>query len=210
MPTSRPVSFFCPFRFRRIAAPAALALALLCAAVWIAEAGWGLPVSTVAALKADPLRLGAWWQPVSYAVVHGSLWHLGLNLFVLLLTGSTLERAVGSLRFLALAALAIPAGAVGFLLSLLLDPRLVPAAACVGASAISTALFGAIATLAPREKLTVWIICLPVPFRGAWLLPLLLLLIVAESLFLPGITAYGAHLGGWTAGLLFGAFFREK
>lgn len=186
-----------------------LTAAAICLLLWIAEAGWGLPVGAETALQADALRAGAWWQPFTYAVVHGSLPHLTVNLFVLLLTGAALERVAGSGRFAALLALAAPAGAVGFLLTLLFDPRLAEATRCVGASALSTALLGAVAALAPREKITLWIAVVPVPFRAGLLLPLLLLLLTAEALFLSALTAYGAHAGGLLAGLLFGRSLRN-
>lgn len=186
-----------------------LSVAVLCLLLRIAEAGWGLPITAGAALQTEALRAGAWWLPFTYAAVHGSLPHLAVNLFVLLLTGSALERAVGSGRFSALLALAAPAGAVGFLLTLLLDPRLAEATRCVGASALSTALLGAVAALAPREKITLWIAVVPIPFRAGRLLLLLPILMTAEALLFAGLTAYGAHAGGWIAGVIAGGLFRK-
>lgn len=40
------------------------------------------------------------WQPVTYLFLHGDLWHLLINLFVLWMFGSDLERSWGSRRFL--------------------------------------------------------------------------------------------------------------
>lgn len=176
---------------------------------WVVEAFWGINISAWAALKVNSVRDGALWQPITYAFCHGPWWHLVINLFVLLVTGCTLERAIGSLRMLALILLAIPAGAVGFLLSLLLDPRLFVGTACVGASALSSACFGTIALLAPREKVTLWLLFIPIPFRAGWLLPLVGLLLCSEVLYTPGLTAYGAHLGGWLLGLGFALAVRD-
>lgn len=183
--------------------------ALLCAA-WVLETGWGVPLADGAGLQAASVTAGALWQPLTYAAVHASPGHLAVNLFVLLVTGSAFERLFGSRNLAGLFFLALPAGAVGFFLSLLVDPRLSPALHCVGASALATALFGAIATVAPRARVTLWLACIPVPFRAGLLIPLLALLFLAESLFFPTLTAYGAHLGGWTAGLLFGAALRRS
>lgn len=42
---------------------------------------------------------GAFWQPVTYAFLHGSFWHLALNLFTLLFFGSAVEKILGSRRY---------------------------------------------------------------------------------------------------------------
>lgn len=207
--TLRRVSFFVSKLFPSFHDPVMTGLCFLLFTIWVLEAFWGLPIATWAALRVRDLQDGALWQPLTYAFCHGPWWHLAINLFVLLVTGCTLERAMGSLRMLALIALAIPAGALGFLLSLLLDPRLVIGTACVGASALSSACFGTIALLAPREKVTLWVLFIPIPFRAGWLLPLAGLLLCAEIFYSPGLTAYGAHLGGWLLGLGFALAVRD-
>lgn len=208
-PTSRPVSFYLRCRTYSAAAPVVLLFTLLCTLLWLTEAFGGPSLSDALALQAGRMRNGAFWQPLSYALVHGPWWHVAINLFVLSVTGCTVERAIGSLRMAALILLAIPAGAVGFLLSCLLDPRLALGTACVGASALSTACFGTISLLAPREKVTLWLLFIPIPFRSGWLLPLVGLLLCSEAICAPGLTAYGAHLGGWLLGLGFALAVRE-
>lgn len=156
------------------------------------------------ALQAWALHAGAVWQPLTYAFVHGGWAHLLANLFGLALTGAALEAVLGARRLVRLFALGAAAGACGFLLTVLLDPRLPAAMACVGASACVAACLGAATTLAPRARVTLWVVAIPVPMRAIWLLPLFALFLVAEAWLWPGVTAYGAHLGGWLAGLLFG------
>lgn len=182
---------------------------MLLPAVWAAEAYWGITLSSRAALRVADVQAGALWQPLTYAFCHGPWWHLAVNVFVLLITGCTLERAIGSLRMLALVALAIPAGALGFLLSLMVDPRLFWGTACVGASALSSACFGAIAMLAPQAKVTLWLLFIPIPFRAGWLLPLVGALFCVEAVYAPGLTAYGAHIGGWLLGIFFALANRD-
>lgn len=162
------------------------------------------------ALSADTLAAGALWQPLSYAFLHGSWLHLAANAFGLLVTGTALERLLGPAAFLRLALLSALSGALGFLLSLLLDPRLSPHMTCVGASGILAGCLGCAAALAPRTRLTLWVLVLPVPLRGWQLIPLLLLLLAAEAVLWPWTTAYGAHLGGFLAGLVCGALASRR
>lgn len=155
-------------------------------------------------LTAEGVRDGAFWQPVTYVFLHGSWLHLAANAFGLAVTGTALERLLGTAAFFRLALLTALAGALGFLLSLAFDPRLSVRMGCVGASAVLAGCLGAAATLSPRCRLTLWLLVVPIPVRAWQLVPLLLLLIAAEALWWPQTTAYGAHLGGFLAGMGWG------
>lgn len=155
-------------------------------------------------LDATTVRQGALWQPLSYAFLHGSWAHAAANLFGLWLTGGALTKVVGTQRFLWLFALGTVAGAVGFLLSAALDPRIPAGTVCVGASAAVAACVGAATTLSPHARITLWVTFLPLPLRAGWLFPLFLAFFLCEAWLWPTATAYGAHLGGWLVGLLFG------
>lgn len=199
-------------------APATWGLCAACLAVWLAQtlaAGVGdLPglngvgadraLGALFGLRAEAVRAGALWQPFSYAFLHGGWAHLAANLFGLWVTGSALEAVLGARRMVGLFALGAAAGACGFLGSLALDPRLSGGLACVGASAMVAACFGAATALAPRERVVLWVAVLPIPLRAFWLAPVFLLFTVCEAWWWPQVTAYGAHLGGWLAGLAFG------
>ncbi len=165
-------------------------------------------LTTTLALQAQTLREGALWQPLTYALVHGSPWHLTANLFGLLLTGRALEAVWGRGRMVRFMLLGAVAGAIGFLVSVWLDPRLSGGMVCVGASAVVTACIGAATALAPRERVVLWVICVPIPLRALWLLPVMLLFFLAEAIFFAQTTAYGAHLGGYLAGLLYAYWTR--
>ncbi len=203
------------------------AVAALCGAcllVWFAqERMQGLPplsgaegLSFTEALRglfgldAAAVRLGAWWQPFTYAFLHGSWAHVAANLFGLWLTGGSLTAAVGARRFLWLFALGVTGGAVGFLLSAALNPRIPAGTVCVGASAAVAACIGAATTLAPRCRVTFWVALLPIPLRAGWLLPLFLVFSLCEAWWWPAATAYGAHLGGWAVGLACGVAWRRR
>ncbi len=160
-------------------------------------------------LDAGAVSRGAVWQPLTYAFLHGSGFHLLANLFGLWLTGGTLVELLGTRRFLWLFTLGASAGAVGFLISAAVDPRLSAGVLCIGASAAVTAFIGAVTTLVPTQRVTLWVAVLPIPLRALWLLPMMLLFLLGEAWLLPATTAYGAHVGGWLAGLFAGACFRK-
>lgn len=160
-------------------------------------------------LQANAVQIGELWRTFTYVFLHGSWWHLALNLFGLWITGNTLEALLGWRKTFLLLLTGATAGAAGFFLSILLDPRLSPYTTCIGASALLTACIGAVVTLAPREHITLWITALPLRLKAVWLLPLMLLFFITECLLPQLSTAYGAHLGGWIAGLLCGFLLRE-
>ncbi len=155
------------------------------------------------ALSAQGLAEGALWQPLTYAFFHGNFLHLTLNLVALLITGAALEEVLGRRQMGALLLFGSVGGAIGFLASLALDPRLPVSLQCIGASAAVTACLGAVTALVPREKVTLWIFFIPLPLRAIWLLPILLGLFICEALWFPQTTSYGAHLGGYVMGILF-------
>lgn len=202
---------------------AVTALCAVCLVVWLIQCQvQGLPLPSgagglsfdgvlrgVFGLDAAALADGAWWQPITYAFLHGSWIHLVANLFGLWLTGGTLTACVGTRRFLWLFALGAVGGAVGFLLSAAFDSRIPIGTVCVGASAVVAACIGAVTTLAPRGRVTLWLAVLPVPLRAGWLLPLFLVLFLYEAWAWPAHTAYGAHFGGWAVGLLCGLAWRK-
>lgn len=166
-------------------------------------------LQTTFPLRVDTLHEGHLWTVLSYALVHGNWWHLLFNLFGLWITGRTLEQILGWKRISALFLLGCLAGAVGFLISLILDPRLAPSTTCIGASAILTASIGTITTTFAQQPVTLWIGFIPIRLKAILLLPLLLICFIIECA-LPSLgTAYGAHLGGWLAGLFFGLAIRK-
>ena len=166
-------------------------------------------------LRAFPLQSVALqakeiWRIFSYVLLHGSWWHLGFNLLGLWITGITLERLLGWRKMTLLLLCGAAAGALGFLASLLLDPRLSPQLTCIGASALLTTCLGVATTLAPKETLTLWLIVFPLRIKALYLAPLLFLIFCAEASFPNLGTAYGAHLGGWLIGMLIGFFLHPS
>ncbi len=132
---------------------------------------------------------GQLWRLVTPVLLHGSILHVGMNMYALFIIGPGVERNYGRIRYLELYLIA---GIFGNIFSFLFtsEPSL-------GAS---TAIFGLIAAQAVyiyRNR----------QFFGRAARPMLMniLIIIMINIFigfLPGIDYWG-HLGGLTGGLLF-------
>ncbi len=141
-----------------------------------------------------------WYQFLTYAFLHGSLAHLGFNMFALWMFGSTIEHRLGPSQYLTLYFVAALMGAAvqefAFYVQHVVD---VPS---LGASAAVFGLLLAFGVYFPLEK--VFFIFLPIPI-SAWLF---VLIYAGAELFFgltgiqPGV-GHWAHLGGALgAGLL--------
>lgn len=123
------------------------------------------------------------WRWVTSGFVHGSLWHIGMNMFVLYQFGSQLERVMGRLRYGLLYGISLLGGSAAIQL------LAAPVSLHVGASGAIFGLFGAYGLLLYKLKL---------PWQsmattaGLWL---------ALGFFLPSISWEG-HIGGLVLGTL--------
>ena len=133
------------------------------------------------------------WRFVTSALVHGSVFHIGINMYALFIIGSVLEPALGRARYLALYALGSIGGSVAVLL--LASPTSTDwFRATVGASGAVFALFGALFVLQRRLG------------RSTNGLLILIGINFVFPFFYPNISWQG-HLGGLVTGLLAGAVF---
>jgi membrane associated rhomboid family serine protease len=141
------------------------------------------------------------WTVVTYALVHGGLFHLLFNAFALLVLGPTVERRLGGPGFL-LHFLYCVIGAAFFAAVI---ARLTPVPPFYGASGGITGLLLAYAVIAPDRELFVFPI--PLPLKARTLVTVVALFDLAGMLFLRDAfgraVAYEAHLGGLAFGWLF-------
>jgi membrane associated rhomboid family serine protease len=79
---------------------------------------------------------GEWYRLLTSGFLHGSIIHIGFNMFALFFLGRLLEPAIGTPRFVALYFVSLLAGSFG---ALLLDPN----ALTIGASGAVFGIFGA-------------------------------------------------------------------
>ncbi len=134
---------------------------------------------------------GEYYRLVSSAFVHGSLLHIGFNMYLLYVIGKELELAVGSARFGTIYATALLWGSMGALAQTTVSP-------VVGASGAVFGVVGAMMVELRRRGMD--------PFSGG-LGPLLLINLVIGFL-VPNI-AWGGHLGGLIGGALAAFAFGE-
>jgi len=150
--------------------------------------GYDLPVVYGGKIN-EYIRAGQLWRLITPVLLHGSILHIGFNMYALVAIGSSLEQRMGHIRFLILYLLA---GFAGNVVSFLLTPNV-----SVGAS---TAIFGLLAAegvflyqnrslLGPRGRSGL---------NNVIGLAIVNLLIGLQ----PGIDNWG-HIGGLLGGLLF-------
>ncbi|HEY5132768.1 MAG TPA: rhomboid family intramembrane serine protease [Candidatus Krumholzibacteriaceae bacterium] len=139
------------------------------------------------------LSRGYVWQLVTYMFLHGSPWHLLLNMFIIWMFGTPLEGVWGSNRFLNYY---VVCGLGGALLSFLFSFN----TTVIGASGAGYGILLAYAILFPYSEIYVWGL-FPVRART-----LVIFMVVIE--LVSGITgrdgvAHFAHLGGMGAGFIY-------
>ena len=162
-------------------------LIALCALVYIvqlATGGTGLGGAATNELIYAPLLTGTEpWRMVTSMFIHGSIWHIALNMYSLLIFGPILEHVIGRWRFLVLYMLSGIGGSVAVLF--LSDPR----TAVLGASGAIFGLLGAFFVIQRR--------------LGGNSLQLLIIigLNLVAGFVIPGI-AWQAHVGGLIFGIL--------
>ena len=169
------------------------AILLVNLAVGVVMAWAGVPVlmagagDVVAFGAVDPVRVwsGDIWRLFTACFVHVGAWHLGLNMWVLWQVGRTLERLMGTGRFVLVY---IVSGLFGFALSLALQPGLTAGASGAVFGAVGGLL--AVAAVARHGSLGRFLIGALVPF---------VLATFAMGFLLPMVNNV-AHFGGLVMG----------
>lgn len=140
-----------------------------------------------------------WWTPVTYMFVHGGFWHLALNMYVLVLFGSRVERGWSSGEFLRYYLLC---GFGGLLLQVLFFRE----SLLIGASA---AVYGVMLAFARRWPDEVVYLLGVIPIKVKWLVIALAVMSlvsgIAETSQTPGTgsVAHLAHFGGFLTGWIY-------
>lgn len=137
------------------------------------------------------------WTVLTSIFLHGGLWHILVNMYMLYFFGSSVYRLVGRGRFLAVY---FGGGIMGSILYIILAS---PFSLAVGASGAVFALGGVLAMMTPKTK--VFIFPIPVPF-SLWIAVIGGFLVLS---FAPSI-AWQAHLGGLLLGLGAGYYFKKR
>jgi membrane associated rhomboid family serine protease len=126
---------------------------------------------------------GDWWRLLTAAFLHGSILHIGFNMFVLYVVGGAVENFMGAGRYLALYLVSGLAGSAGALV-------VNPTALTVGASGAIYGIFGALLIIEYSQTGTL-----------AGQAMTLIAINLAISFTIPGIS-WGGHIGGLIGGIL--------
>jgi len=159
-------------------------LMALCTGVFLLQLVGGVnEVAYTWGMAGWAIASGEWWRLLTSAFLHGSILHLGFNMYVLFVLGRDLERLLGHSRYLALYLLSALGGAVA---SYWLSN---PAGVSVGASGAVFGLLGAtvIAGRFLRADITQALVLIGIN--------------IVIGFVIPGID-WRAHLGGLATGAL--------
>lgn len=163
-------------------------------------------------LSRDGVMSGKIWQIVSYAFLHGSWWHAGLNSLFILVIGSRIEHMAGPGALSKVVGLGVLGGGLGHLL--------LGSGLLVGLSGGCLALLLLLTTLSPESRMFPLLISGKSLGLGI-LLAALILALINPALELPGLSELGefladqgmgswfrmghaCHLGGGLAGWFYG------
>ena len=144
------------------------------------------------------------WQLVTYAFLHGSLVHLGFNMFALYMFGGAIEQVFGPRRYAVYYFVSVVSAAITQLIVAMLLHGLYPT---IGASGGVFGLLLAYAIYFPRNR--VMLLFPPIPMSARTFV-----VVYAAIELLLGVTgsqsgvAHFAHLGGMIGGYLLLRFWR--
>ena len=136
------------------------------------------------------------WQLVTYAFLHGSLFHLAFNMFGLYMFGSALEQTLGRVRFVIYYFACVVAAAITQLVVLQLAGTFVPT---VGASGGVFGLVLGYAMFFPHHRVVLLIPPIPMSARTFAIVYALMELALGVFGSQQGV-AHFAHLGGMAGG----------
>ena len=164
-------------------------------------------------LPVDLQTIPAWATLFSSMFLHGGWMHLIGNMLYLWIFGNNVEDAMGHGRFILFYLLC---GLAAALAQALPDPQsVVP---MIGASGAISGVLGAYILLYPHARVLVVIPIGLYPFttrlKAGWVLGLWFLLQIVNSLMTAsdqtGGVAWGAHIGGFVAGMVLIPFFKSN
>jgi membrane associated rhomboid family serine protease len=133
------------------------------------------------------------WQIVTYMFLHGGVFHIAINMFIIWMFGRTLEQVWGSRRFVLFY---FACGLGGALFSFIFAYN----ATVIGASAAGYGILLAYAVLFPNQRLLLWFF---LPIRARTLVIALVVIELVEGLTVSDGIAHFAHIGGMAAALIF-------
>jgi len=162
--------------------PVTLTLIGVCVVLFAGQFATQDMLTNLGLLYGPAVQGGQYWRILTSGFLHGSILHIGFNMYLLYVLGPQLEQSFGSLRFSLMYFGSLFGGALAVLLFGFTQPTLGASGAVLGlAGAMFVALWGR--GVSPRQS----------PVFG------LVILNLALPLLVPGISFWG-HFGGVVAG----------
>ena len=163
-----------------------MALIAINALLYIGQMSSNGGITNAGLLYGPMVQQGQWWRLLTSGFLHGSVLHVGFNMYLLYMLGPELERGFGSVRFALMYFGSLAGGALAVMLFDWDQPTLGASAAVLGlAGSMGIALHER--GMKPQQS----------PVFG------LVVLNLALPLLVPGISFWG-HFGGVLAGMLIG------
>ncbi len=171
------------------------------------------PITWLQLSRDGVLEHFAVWQLVTYALLHGDIWHLLMNLLGLWMFGGDVERVLGSRGFLRYLVICVVGGGLAYLATAILTGSNAPV---IGVSAGVLGVLVGFAMFFPERELFLFPLPFPIKARTIALIYGAIDLYNAMASNLghaqvgaPGgrVVAFTAHLGGMLVGLLYLLFF---
>jgi membrane associated rhomboid family serine protease len=183
--------------------PVTKTLMLICTAIFCLQ--FFVPLNLWFALWPVASDLFWPWQMVTYAFLHGGMFHLFFNMLGLWMFGSELERLWGDKRYLQFLLAGVLAAAAAQLLITALTGSRTPT---VGASGGLFALLLAFGMLFPNR--IIMPLFPPIPMKARTFVIVFGAIELALGFFDRGDVAHFAHLGGMVGGFLMIRYWRRQ
>ena len=145
------------------------------------------------------------WQLLTYAFLHGGLFHIAFNMFALYMFGSAIERVFGPRRYLAYYLVCVLSAAIAQLLTAAITGAVYPT---VGASGGVFGLLLAYAIYFPHSRIMLIFPPIPMPARVFVIVYAVLELFFGVTGTEEGV-AHFAHLGGLVGGFIMLRYWRS-
>jgi membrane associated rhomboid family serine protease len=145
------------------------------------------------------------WQLLTYAFLHGGLFHIAFNMFALYMFGSAIERVFGARRYLAYYLVCVLSAAIAQLLTAAITGAVYPT---IGASGGVFGLLLAYAIYFPHSRIMLIFPPIPMPARVFVVVYAVLELFLGVTGTEEGV-AHFAHLGGLVGGFIMLRYWRS-
>jgi membrane associated rhomboid family serine protease len=178
-------------------------VSVACVAVFIAElvplpGGTGYVVDELLFMPGDLRNPGMLYTVLTSMYAHAGLTHLLFNVIGVILIGMVLEQRIGTRPYILLYLLTGLAGTLTFAAFHFDEPLI----GVLGASGAISGVLGAFARLFPNERMSLFIMFIPLPPMPIWVVVAVFLGLQMLYSFGSMNIAWEAHLGGLVAGLL--------